>query len=184
MKIIPVTFRAACAFVAKHHRHNDPPRGHKFSIGLEHDGELVGVVMCGRPVAAALDDGLTIEVNRTCTDGVKRPVVDRSGTVHASPANSMLYGAAWRAASAMGYERAITYTRQDESGASLIAAGWRRDEELPARKDWAESTRNPDLVAMRAHVDLFEQDRPTGNVPRIRWKRCDWVELAKRREAA
>lgn len=91
MNIAPITFKEACAFVAENHRHNKPPRGHKFSIGLRNAGELIGVAMAGRPVARHFDDGVTLEVNRTCTDGSKN-------------ANSMLYGAVWRAARAMGYQ--------------------------------------------------------------------------------
>ena len=37
---------------------------------------------------------------------------------------SMLYGAAWRAAKALGYRRLITYTLPAEGGASLKASGW------------------------------------------------------------
>ena len=37
----------------------------------------------------------------------------------------MLYGAAWRAARALGYRSCITYTLEAESGTSLKAAGWR-----------------------------------------------------------
>ena len=37
---------------------------------------------------------------------------------------SMLYGAARRAAKALGYSKIITYTRADESGVSLKGAGW------------------------------------------------------------
>lgn len=70
--------------------------------------------MVGRPIGRYLDDGLTLEVNRCCTDGTKN-------------ACSMLYGAAWRAAKALGYKHLITYTRQSESGASLRAAGWKND---------------------------------------------------------
>lgn len=133
------------------HRHNKPPRGHKFSIGLnDADDKLVGVVMAGRPVARALDDGLTLEVNRTCTDGTKN-------------ANSMLYGAVWRAAIAMGYRRCITYTQADESGASLRAVGWTRVAELAPRAGWAESTKDAGLKAMRDAVG-------NGGVARIRWE--------------
>src|SRR5258708_2881180 len=102
MELRPITFRAACAFVALHHRHNKPPRGHKFSIAL-HTDILIGVAMAGRPVARAFDDGLTLEINRTCTTGEPN-------------ANSMLYGACRRAAWAMGYRRVITYTQADEGG--------------------------------------------------------------------
>ena len=39
----------------------------------------------------------------------------------------MLYGAAWRAAKALGYKKIYTYTRQSENGSSLRAAGWTFD---------------------------------------------------------
>ena len=150
LTIVPITLRRAADFIAEHHRHNKPPRGHKFSIGVANaDGELVGVAVIGRPVARALDDGLTAEVNRTCTDGTRN-------------ANSALYGAAWRIASAMGYRRLVTYTQADETGASLTAAGWVRVRQLPARKSWAESS-----VALRAMRDPVG----SGGVERIRWEK-------------
>jgi hypothetical protein len=100
----------------------------KFVLGIENqEGRLVGVAMVGRPVARAFDDGRTLEVNRSCTDGTKN-------------ANSMLYGAAWRAAKALGYTRLITYTQEGESGASLRGAGWRVVAERNARGSWAESS--------------------------------------------
>jgi hypothetical protein len=134
MKIIPVTFRQACAFVKELHRHNKPPVGHKFSIGAADDnGNLVGVAMAGRPISRHQDNGLTLEVNRTCTDGTDN-------------ANSMLYGAVWRAAKAMGYTRCITYTQHDETGASLRAVGWRRVKDLPANKGWSVPSRQRDDI--------------------------------------
>ena len=42
LEIVPVTLAEARRFVAEHHRHNEPPRGHKFSIGLS-NGELRGL---------------------------------------------------------------------------------------------------------------------------------------------
>ena len=71
-----------------------------------------GVAIVGRPVARLLDDGWTLEVNRTCTDGAKN-------------ANSMLYGACRRVAFGLGYRKLITYTLPEEGGASLNAAGWK-----------------------------------------------------------
>ena len=144
MTIVPITWKAAREFVAAQHRHNRPPVGHKFSIGLEHEGVLIGVACAGRPVARMLDDGLTIEVTRTCTDGTRN-------------ANSMLYGAVWRAAKAMGYRRAITYTQGEESGASLRAAGWVRDKELAARAGWD--------APSRPRADIG-----SGHVARVRWE--------------
>ena len=111
LTLTPVSLAEANAFVAQHHRHHKPVTGHKFSIGCTADGRLVGVAIVGRPVSRYLDNGLTLEVNRLCTDGTKN-------------ACSMLYAAAWRAARAMGYEKIITYTLDTESGASLRAAGW------------------------------------------------------------
>lgn len=127
MVIVPVTFLTACEFVQARHRHNRPPRGHKFSIGLENNGALVGVAMAGRPIVRHFDDGLTLEVNRTCTDGTRN-------------ANSMLYGAVRRAAWGMGYRRIVTYTQADESGASLRAAGFSLVKTIPARRSWGESS--------------------------------------------
>lgn len=43
MRIVPITLRVAQEFIKKHHRHNKPPIGHKFSVGLEHEECLVGV---------------------------------------------------------------------------------------------------------------------------------------------
>lgn len=124
---MPIDFKTACDFVGRLHRHHKAPVGHKFSIGVAADRALVGVVMCGRPVARHLDDGRTVEVNRLCTDGTKN-------------ACSMLYGAAWRAARALGYTRIVTYTLPEEGGASLRAAGWGYDGESSGRS-WDHAAR-------------------------------------------
>jgi hypothetical protein len=123
LALVPVTFEQACQFVAEYHRHHRPPVGHKFSIGVGDGHLLVGVVMVGRPVARMFNDGMTLEVTRSCTDG----------TPHV---NSMLYAAAWRAAKALGYRRLITYTQAGESGASLRGAGFRVVAERRARPGW------------------------------------------------
>ena len=114
IELRPIAFSEAAAFVDQNHRHHKRPTGHKFSIAC-YDGErLCGVAMVGRPVSRYLDDGLTLEVNRLCTDGTRN-------------ACSMLYSTAWRAAQALGYTRIVTYTLESESGASLRAAGWHCD---------------------------------------------------------
>lgn len=108
----PVDFDEACKFIKIHHRHHLPPQGWKFGIAVNDGDKIVGVITVGRPVARALDDGWTLEVTRCCTDGTKN-------------AASMLYGAANRAAIAMGYKRVITYTLKSESGTTLLASNWK-----------------------------------------------------------
>lgn len=102
LRLRPISLRDANEYVRKCHRHHKPVAGHKFSIGCEADGELVGVIIAGRPVSRYLDDGFTLEVTRLCTNGAKN-------------ACSFLYGAAARAAAAMGYKRIITYTLESET---------------------------------------------------------------------
>lgn len=120
---VPVTLRTAAAFITAHHRHLKPPAGHRFAIRAALADQLVGVVVVGRPVARMLDDGLTAEVTRLCTTG-------------APNACSLLLGAARRAARAIGYRRLVTYTRADEPGTSLRAAGWQRVADRPDRPGW------------------------------------------------
>ncbi|MGQ0699414.1 MAG: XF1762 family protein [Panacagrimonas sp.] len=112
LDLTPINFDEANAFVAAHHRHHKPVPGAKFSVAVSEGETVRGVAIVGRPVARMADDGWTLEVNRCCTDGSKN-------------ACSMLYGAAWRVARAMGYRRLITYTLPEEGGASLRAAGWK-----------------------------------------------------------
>ncbi len=110
--VCPTTLAEANAFVEQWHRHHKPVPGHKFSIAVADADGVHGVAIVGRPVARRLDDGWTLEVNRCCTDGYRN-------------ACSMLYGASWRAVKALGYRNLITYTLDEEGGASLRAVGWR-----------------------------------------------------------
>lgn len=129
MKLVaaPIGFANAAAFVREHHRHHTPPAGHKFSIAAMAGDDLAGVVIVGRPVARRRDDGMTLEVTRLCTLG------------HPN-ACSFLYGAAARAAFALGYRRIGTYTLKSEPGTSLKAAGWKLIAETPG-KSWSVPTR-------------------------------------------
>lgn len=153
VEIVPLTLAQSRRYVAEHHRHNEPPRGHKFSIGLERDGALVGVVIASRPVARGADDGRTIEIIRLTTEG------DRN-------ACSRLYSAACRAAAAMGYRRAITYTLAEEVGSSLRASGFTHDGTTSGGQ-WT-----PAVGVWRSagHPRLFDPPKmPTG--PKTRWVR-------------
>lgn len=112
LELVPITLREANRFVEQHHRHHQPARGCRFCVAVAQDDEVVGVAIITRPVARRLDDGWTAEVSRVATDGTRN-------------ACSKLYGAAWRAARALGFRRLITYTLPEEGGASLRGAGWR-----------------------------------------------------------
>jgi hypothetical protein len=114
LQAVPVTRDEAIAFIEKHHRHHGRPPGYLFAVGCFDalDARVCGVAVVGRPVARHLQDGWTAEVIRLCSDGTRN-------------ACSFLYGAAWRAARALGYLRLVTYTLPEEGGASLRAAGWR-----------------------------------------------------------
>lgn len=133
----------ARGFVADWHRHNRPPAGYRFAIGAALDGELVGVVIVGRPIARHRDDGNTLEVTRCTTDGTRN-------------ACSLLYGAAWRATKALGYRRLITYTRADEPGSSLRGAGWRVVAARPRAQGWDRPSRR--------------RDTTTDPIPRTLWE--------------
>jgi hypothetical protein len=124
---IPLPLNEANAFVSQHHRHHKPVVGHKFSIGAVLGDVVVGVVIVGRPVSRHRDDSLTMEVTRLCTDGTRN-------------ACSFLYGAAAKAAFALGYKRIGTYILKSEPGTSLSAAGWTLIGETPG-KSWSVPTR-------------------------------------------
>jgi hypothetical protein len=109
--IVPCDLGEANEFVRQHHRHHNPVPGAKFCVAVASGDEIVGVAIVGRPISRHLDNGWTLEVNRTCTDGTKN-------------ANSILYGACRRVAFALGFRKLITYTLPEEGGTSLRAAGW------------------------------------------------------------
>lgn len=114
MEIRPITFREASDFINRNHRHHKATVGCKFCIGLYNGEKLIGCAVCGRPVSRYLDNGLTCEINRVCTDGTKN-------------ACSMLYGACCRVGKAMGYKKIITYTLESEPGTSLKASNFKND---------------------------------------------------------
>lgn len=110
--LVPLSLGEANDFVLRHHRHHGAVAGHVFSLGAAVENEVRGVAIVGRPVSRMRDNGATLEVTRLCTDGTRN-------------ACSFLYGAAARAAFALGYRRIGTYTLASESGGSLRGAGWR-----------------------------------------------------------
>lgn len=143
LSIALITISDASEFCAQHHRHHRPPVGGLFAVSVHDDAAVRGVAIVGRPVARLNDDGWTAEVTRLVTDGARN-------------ACSMLLGACWRAARALGYRRLITYTLANESGASLRAAGWRIVGEVRGRswscKSRPRVDRNPSQDKLRWEV--------------------------------
>lgn len=111
MKIVPLTLKQANELIAKLHRHHKPVVGHRFSIGAEKDGTLVGAAVVGRPVAREIEQYRTAEVTRLVTDGTKN-------------ACSALYSAAARICKEMGFDKIQTYILESEPGTTLKASGW------------------------------------------------------------
>lgn len=113
LELRPIDQKSAFAYIKANHRHHDVPVGALWQHGAHDDeGRLCGVAIVGRPIARKLDDGLSCEVTRLCTDGTKN-------------ACSLLYGASRRVAIDKGFRRGITYILESENGASLRASGWR-----------------------------------------------------------
>lgn len=129
MVIIPITLKKANEFVTQHHRHHKSVVGHKFSIGLLSQSEIIGVAIIGRPVARMADDGLTAEVTRLVTLGHKN-------------ACSKLYGAAARICKEMGYCKIQTYILESELGTSLKATGWIK-EAVTQGREWKHTDNKP-----------------------------------------
>jgi hypothetical protein len=138
VKLVPISIREAKRYVEHHHDHNPPPTGALFALAAEADGQIVGVAIVGRPSAEGLQDGYTAEITRVC---VAR---DEHGAGYPN-ACSFLYGRSRRALAALGYTDVKTYTRQDESGASLRAAGFVQEALIPVRS-WAKSNRQAPTV--------------------------------------
>ncbi|MGA4995932.1 XF1762 family protein [Nonomuraea bangladeshensis] len=151
LRFVPVNFRQACDFITTWHRHLRPPRGHVFSVGVADVATrtLHGVAIVGRPVARHYDDGHTLEITRSATDGTPN-------------AASMLFGRARRVTYALGFDRLITYNhatihgplcagpcphgscdavRLGETGSSLRGAGWRIIAQRPPHAGWDRPSR-------------------------------------------
>lgn len=108
--IAPCTVKAARAKVREWHRHLSEVQGGLFAAACVSDGECVGVAIAGNPSMV--------------WQGTGRIVISRVATEGHENACSMLYGALCRAAKALGYREAWTYTLPHEPGTSLRAAGF------------------------------------------------------------
>lgn len=156
LELVPVTLTDAKRLVNGHHRHSETTEKQtwKFGTGIAADGELVGVAMVGRASGRGIDQRLDVEITRVC--------ITEKGKYR--NAGSMLYGAACRMAAAGGYRTAYTYTLEEEDAASVRAAGFVLDAELPERPTW-----NTPARPRYEETLLGPRKRPSG--PKRRWRR-------------
>ncbi|WP_199738914.1 XF1762 family protein [Corallococcus sp. CA054B] len=147
-----MTLEQANAFVDEHHRHHEPVPGCRWRHGLWDLSlnQLCGVAIVGNPVARELDERRIVEVNRCCTDGTPN-------------ACSMLYGAAARVAQDLGFFAIITYTLDEEEGASLRADGWWGVRDAVREESWNRPSRPRGALSLG---------------PKTRWVRflCEYPE--------
>jgi hypothetical protein len=106
----PWTVKQALKFNGETHRRLPKVQGALWAVGVERDGEAVGVAIVANP--ARVWQGKVLNIAR-CAVKPKNP-----------NACSRLYGACSRAGQALGAEDVVTYTHGDEHGASLLAAGF------------------------------------------------------------
>jgi hypothetical protein len=171
LRVVPTTLPKANDLVERWHRHHSKlPGGFGWFCMLAvsvDTGSVVGAVIAGRPTNRNNDDGQTVEVLRVATNGTKN-------------ACSLLLGASARAAKAIGAYRIITYTLDEEGGASLIASGWvceksdiqswwthegsrtpaiSRDHHSKRKVRWARHFRDPIAVASgESDIKIIERD--------------------------
>lgn len=131
LEIKPISLKEANMYVELNHRHHRKATGHKFSLGVYEGDVLKGVAIVGRPLSRFLDDGMTLEVLRLCTDGTYN-------------ACSILYGRSARIAKEMGYKKIITYILEEEQGTSLKASGWKCEETNVGGGSWENCSRRED----------------------------------------
>jgi hypothetical protein len=116
LRIVPIFQKLAFDFVEKNHTHHSKPVGSIFQIGCKVNDKLIGVAICGRPVASKTDYTSIVEVTRLCV-------------LRDNPnACSKLYSTCAKIAKEMGYYKIQTFTKVSESGHSLVATGWIMEE--------------------------------------------------------
>lgn len=149
MTLRPITLAAANEVIERWHSHHRKARAHRFAIAGYDGDAIVGVVVVGNPIAQALNDGVTFEVIRLCTNG------------HAFAASRLL-AAAWKSARAMGVLKMVSYTRADEPGTCYRAANWRAAAKVDGR-EWTTGNK-----AARWLPGLYVPT--TEIVDRVRWE--------------
>lgn len=108
--IEPITVKEALRVVKAWHRHLPDLQGGLFAASVAVQGRVIGVAVAGNPPRLWQGTGRLV-ISRVATNGHRN-------------ACSKLYGAICRAAEALGYREAWTYTLPGEPGDSLRGAGF------------------------------------------------------------
>jgi len=128
--------------VRETHRHLPKLQGGLFAAAWQLDGEIVGVAIAGNPSRVWQRE--------------RKIVISRVATIGAENACSALYGSLCRAAKALGYVEAWSYTLPEEDGTSLRAAGF-EDMGLTLGGSYDRPCRH--------------RDEPVRSEPKRRWRR-------------
>lgn len=107
--IVPVSPQEADDFLTQHRRDYQSLPGIKFAVGCAVDGKLAGAIVVRR----CQEDSLAMQVDGVCTAGGRA-------------AYCMLFGAAARAAKAMGFRRIMAFLPVGRPDSALRSAGWKR----------------------------------------------------------
>jgi hypothetical protein len=111
LRVASCSVKEAQRIVAGWHRHLPRVQGGLFAARVvDETGQTRGVAIAGNPARVWQGTGRVV-ISRVASDGTPN-------------ACSSLYGAPCRAAKALGYTEAWTYTLPDEPGTSLRAAGF------------------------------------------------------------
>jgi len=143
LELRPLSITGARKHVKLLHRHLPKVVGGLFASSVYVGDELAGVAIASEPKAPASRGKRIVEITRCATDGQKN-------------ACSKLYGALCRASAAIGYQLAITFTRLDEPGTSLRAAGF-VDDGLTREQSWdrPSRTRGGELQQVRRWIRVL-----------------------------
>lgn len=117
LRLRQIEHKGVRGFIDRHHAHCGVSVTWRFHNAVFNGPTLIGVAVVGNPVAPALMGRDILEVNRLCVRRDTPPALGWN-------AASMLYGWCAREAERRGWKKIITYTRADEPGTSLVAAGW------------------------------------------------------------
>jgi hypothetical protein len=127
LRTLPIPVKRAQAWNRRVHRRLKAVQGGMWAIVVLRGDAFVGTAIVGRPNARKLD-AQGKEAPQPALQVLRVACVPDEGACGHKGACSMLYGAVARAARAMGALDLWTYIHDDESGVSLVAAGWIRDD--------------------------------------------------------